>query len=50
MQLLLKIDVHSPGELRANIQPRNLAEFHEVFQTQPGDGMYLAPEDRVVIW
>lgn len=49
-ELLLAIDVHSPAELRANIQPRNLDEFHEAFGTQVGDGMYLEPDARVVIW
>ncbi|AXY24576.1 peptidase M13 [Suicoccus acidiformans] len=50
MQLLLTVDVHAPAPLRASVQPRNLDEFHEVFGTQVGDGMYLAPEDRVIIW
>ncbi|MGN0063443.1 MAG: M13 family metallopeptidase [Nocardioides sp.] len=46
---LLTIDPHSPSEFRANIV-RNLDEFHEVFETQPGDGLWLEPEDRVRIW
>ncbi|QCX26154.1 M13 family metallopeptidase [Nocardioides jishulii] len=45
----LTIDPHSPPEFRANIV-RNLDEFHEVFGTQPGDGLWLEPEDRVRIW
>lgn len=45
----LTIDPHSPPEFRANIA-RNLDEFHEVFGTQPGDGLWLDPEDRVRIW
>jgi endothelin-converting enzyme/putative endopeptidase len=45
----LTIDPHSPAEFRANIV-RNLDEFHEVFGTQPGDGLWLDPEDRVRIW
>ncbi|TYL55384.1 peptidase M13 [Nocardioides sp. BGMRC 2183] len=45
----LTIDPHSPPEFRANIV-RNLDEFHEVFGTQPGDGLWLDPEDRVRIW
>ncbi|MCL8026773.1 peptidase M13 [Nocardioides sp. BSK12Z-3] len=48
-QQYLTIDPHSPPEFRANIV-RNLAEFHEVFGTQPGDGLWLDPEDRVRIW
>ena len=45
----LTIDPHSPAEFRANIV-RNLDEFHEVFQTQAGDGLWLEPQDRVRIW
>ena len=46
---LLTIDPHSPPEFRANIV-RNLDEFHEAFDVQPGDGLWLDPEDRVRIW
>ncbi|TIC82251.1 peptidase M13 [Nocardioides sp. GY 10113] len=45
----LTIDPHSPPEFRANIV-RNLDEFHEVFGTQEGDGLWLDPADRVRIW
>ncbi len=45
----LTTDPHSPAEFRANIV-RNLDEFHEVFGTAEGDGLWLAPEDRVRIW
>jgi endothelin-converting enzyme/putative endopeptidase len=48
-QQYLTIDPHSPPEFRANIV-RNLDEFHEVFGTRPGDGLWLDPEDRVRIW
>lgn len=48
-QQYLTIDPHSPPEFRANIV-RNLDEFHEVFTTQPGDGLWLDPADRVRIW
>ena len=46
---LLTVDPHSPAEFRANIV-RNLDEFHEAFDTAPGDGLWLEPEDRVRIW
>jgi putative endopeptidase len=46
---LLQIDPHSPMDQRANAA-RNLDEFHEAFGTQAGDGMWLAPEDRVRIF
>ena len=45
----LTIDPHSPAEFRANIV-RNLDEFHEVFETAPGDGLWLEPASRVRIW
>ncbi|MGC4109782.1 MAG: M13-type metalloendopeptidase [Nocardioides sp.] len=48
-QQYLTIDPHSPPEFRANVA-RNLDEFHAIFETQPGDGMWLDPEDRVRIW
>lgn len=50
IQYLLVNDVHSPAELRANMQPRNFSEWYETFDVKPGDGMYLAPEKRVTIW
>ncbi len=45
----LTTDPHSPPEFRANIA-RNLEEFHRAFDVQPGDGLWLDPEDRVRIW
>ena len=49
MLQLLTADPHSPNEFRANIV-RNLDEFVEAFDVQPGDGLWLDPEDRVRIW
>lgn len=48
--LLLNVDVHSPNTIRANRIPQLLDAFHHTFHTQEGDGMYLAPEDRLIIW
>jgi putative endopeptidase len=48
-QQYLTIDPHSPPEFRANIV-RNLDEFHVVFGTEPGDGLWLEPDARVRIW
>lgn len=50
IDLLLSVDVHAPGRLRATIQPKNLEEFYETFDIIEGDKMYLAPEKRVSIW
>ncbi len=46
---LLTVDPHSPPDLRANIV-RNLDEFHDAFETAPGDGLWVEPQDRVRIW
>ncbi len=46
---LITTDPHSPAEFRANIV-RNLDEFHTAFGTEPGDGLWLDPEERVRIW
>lgn len=47
---LLTIDPHSPNEFRCNQIVANLTPFHEAFGTVPGDGLWLAPEERVAIW
>jgi len=47
---LLTIDPHSPNEFRCNQIVRNLAPFHEAYGTQPGDGLWLDPAERVGIW
>jgi putative endopeptidase len=46
----LATDPHSPDEFRCNGVVRNVDAFHEAFGTAPGDGMWLAPEERVRIW
>ncbi|MEA5065105.1 MAG: M13-type metalloendopeptidase, partial [Eubacteriales bacterium] len=48
--LLLTLDVHAPSKLRANIQLQNMDDFHAAFDIREGDGMYRAPEERVIIW
>ncbi len=50
LALLLKVDVHAPTILRANMQPRNFPEWYETFSVTSKDKMYLAPSKRVVIW
>jgi putative endopeptidase len=46
---LLQIDPHAPMDQRANIV-RNVDEFHEAFGTVEGDGMWLAPQERVTFF
>jgi putative endopeptidase len=36
-------------DLRANAA-RNLEEFHDAFEVSEGDGMWLAPQERVRIF
>ncbi|MGJ7915182.1 M13 family metallopeptidase [Massilia sp. LXY-6] len=46
----VKTDPHSPGQYRANGTLRNQPGFYEAFSVKQGDKMYLAPNDRVIIW
>ena len=46
----LKTDPHSPGQFRANGAVRNQTAFQEAFEVKPGDGMYLAPPERISLW
>lgn len=45
-----KSDPHSLGRWRVNATLRNLAPFADTLGVKPGDSMYLAPDERVVIW
>ncbi|MBA3416591.1 MAG: M13 family metallopeptidase [Chloroflexia bacterium] len=50
VELLVRSDSHSPGEVRA-VQPlRNAAAFFAAFGIGPADAEWLAPAARVVIW
>ena len=46
---LLAIDPHSPQDIRGNAV-RNLSEFHEAFDVQPDDAMWLGESERVRIF
>jgi putative endopeptidase len=41
---------HSPGEYRVNGVVRNVDSWYTAFHVQPGDKLYLAPDQRVHIW
>ena len=45
-----KTDPHSLGRWRVNATLRNIDTFFKAFGIQEGDPMWLAPEDRVMIW
>lgn len=46
----VKTDPHSPAEFRGNGTVVNQPGFYEAFGVKPGDKMYVAPEQRVIIW
>ncbi len=46
----IKTDPHSPGMYRAYVPLQNIDAFYQAFEIEEGDEMYVAPEDRVVIW
>ncbi|HEY0115328.1 MAG TPA: M13 family metallopeptidase, partial [Allosphingosinicella sp.] len=43
-------DPHSPPEFRVNGVVRNMDAWYRAFNIQPGDPLYLPPEQRVRIW
>ncbi|MBR0229160.1 MAG: M13 family metallopeptidase [Clostridia bacterium] len=46
----LATDSHPLGCLRTNVTVQQFDEFYETYGVKPGDGMYLAPENRVSVW
>lgn len=49
-QYLNQIDTHSAAKLRVNMPVENCEEFYKTFNVGENDGMYVAPQNRVVIW
>ncbi|WP_246357577.1 M13 family metallopeptidase [Pyxidicoccus fallax] len=49
LRRILMTDGHSPGEFRA-ATVRNLDTWYQAFDVQPGQGLFLTPEQRVRIW
>ena len=47
---LVLSDPHSPPQYRVNGVVRNHDAWYAAFNVQPGDALYLAPADRVLIW
>ena len=48
--LLSKNDVHAAAKIRVNRTIVNFPQFYNTYGIEPGDGMYVAPEDRVSLW
>lgn len=43
-------DVHPLAFLRTNVTVSQFEEFQKTYDIQPGDGMYVAPENRIMVW
>jgi len=43
-------DPHSPASYRCNGTVRNMDTWYTAFNVQPGDALYLAPDQRVTVW
>ena len=43
-------DEHPRDYLRTNVPVQQFEEFYETYDVREGDNMYLAPEDRLLIW
>ncbi len=46
----LQQDVHPLNFARTNVPVQQFEEFYETYDVQEGDNMYLAPEDRLIVW
>jgi predicted metalloendopeptidase len=47
---LVKTNEHAPAQVRGAQPQRNMGAFFDAFGIEPGDPVYLAPEERIVIW
>ena len=43
-------DVHPLEYSRTNVPVQQFEEFYETYNVKEGDNMYLAPEDRLLVW
>lgn len=46
----LRYDVHSPASVRVNAVVSSCDDFYRLYNVKEGDGMYIAPENRVSRW
>ncbi|MCI2058572.1 MAG: S-layer homology domain-containing protein [Oscillibacter sp.] len=49
-QYLAQGDVHAPDKLRGSLVLQQFQQFYDAFGITEGDGMWIAPKDRVTIW
>lgn len=49
-ELMAANDEHPLSILRANVTVSQFDEFQKTYDIQPGDGMYVAPENRILVW
>ena len=47
---IAEMDVHPLAYLRTNVVVQQFDKFYETYGVGEGDGMYLAPEDRIAVW
>ncbi len=50
VQYMAMYDEHPIPYLRVNVVLAQFDEFYSTYGIKEGDGMYIAPEDRVKIW
>lgn len=49
-EMMAASDEHPLAMLRANVTVSQFDEFQKTYDVQPGDGMYVAAEDRILVW
>ena len=47
---LVKVDPHSPANARGLLPLKNQPGFYEAYGVKEGDKMFLAPDQRVIMW
>ena len=50
VELMSVSDEHPLGMLRTNVTVSQFDEFQKTYDIQPGDGMYVAAENRILVW
>ena len=50
LEMASYLDTHSPSRVRVDRVLQSTDKFYDVYGITEGDGMYVAPEDRVRIW